>query len=327
MLCESGTVKHLDDPNWIAELKADGTRILLGKEDDDTYWIYNRKQIEYTNRLPELIDAAKSIPAGNFILDGEACWFDENGRTLFEGSQVRCSTENANKQRIAQLKYPIVMLAFDVLHVDGRNIENWPIEERKNLLDDLLKGTPPAIKSLPYTITGKRELYNELTARGEEGLIIKRLGSKYERRRSQNWLKVKRWYSERVKVVGYTEGTGKREKYFGSLILARPDDDGHLVYCGKVGSGFNDAEVKNIYKQLSAVKIEQKPVDTDDPYQPVKTPLEISVKFYETTSGGVFRFPSILKDNRGTNQIHYDGGTIDAKPKPRDLLDLFRQLK
>jgi len=306
---------------------ADGTRIIVGKEDEDTYWIYNRKGVEYTDRLPEIIEAAKSIPAGSFIIDGEACWFDENGRTLFNGSQIRCSTQDAAKQKIAQLKYPIVMLAFDVLKVDGKNIESWGLEERKNLLEDLLKETPQAIRALEYTINGKRELYNELTSRGEEGLIIKRLGSKYERRRSKEWLKVKRWYSERVQVVGYTEGTGKREKYFGSLILARADDEGHLVYCGKVGSGFNDAEVKHIHNQLSAATVSEKPVDTKEDYQPVKTKLEITVKFYESTNDGVFRFPSILKDSRGVNQIHYEGGTINAKPKTKDLLELFKQLK
>ena len=169
----------------------------MEKEDDDTFRIFNRKGVEYTDRLPELIEAAKRIPAGDFILDGEACWFDENGRTLFKGSQIRCSTQDKTKQRIAQLKYPIVMLAFDILSLDGKNVEHWPLEERKMILDDILRTVPPDIRSLKHTTTRKRALYEEVIARGEEGLILKRSGSRYERgKRSNSWMKVKKWYSE-----------------------------------------------------------------------------------------------------------------------------------
>lgn len=344
MLCQSGTIKLLDDDAFLGELKpyiadgigkygskADGTRILLIKEDEQFYLFGRPREgdppSDYTEKLTEIIDAAKTIPARDFILDGEAVWFNR-GRTVFKGSQIRCSTQDRAKQRSAKLKYPIVMLAFDALSVDGKNIEGWAIEDRKLLLEDILRMTPPTIRSLEYSISEKRELYEDLVARGEEGLIVKRLGSRYERsRRSPSWLKVKRWYSERTCVVGYTEGTGRRAKFFGSLILAKPDDQGFLRYCGKVGSGFDDSELRRIFKILREHEVEEILVETPDPHQPVRVDLEVTVKFYETTIDGVFRFPSVLKDSRGVNQIHYGDATIQGRPKPRDLKSLLEMLK
>ncbi len=331
MLCQSGTIKLLDDDAYLGELKADGTRIWLIKEDEQ-FSIFGRPDRgglpDYTERLPEIIEAAKLIPAGDFVLDGEAVWFNNRGRTIFKGSQIRCSTEIPAKQRVARLKYPIVMLAFDTLSIDGKNIEHWSIEDRKLLLDDILRLTPPTIRPLEYTISDKRELFEEAVARGEEGLIVKRLGSRYERnRRSPSWLKVRRWYFERTRVVGYTEGTGSRAKFFGSLILAKVDDQGFLRYCGKVGTGFNKAELRKITNILRGHEVGNVLVETPEAHQPVQVDLEVTVKFYETTEGGVYRFPSMLKDQDGFNQIHYDGATIRGVPKPRDLRTLLGMLK
>jgi len=132
---------------------------------------------------------------------------------------------------------------------------------------------------------------------------------------------------KRCHIIGYTEGTGARKDLFGSLILAREDDEGYLRYCGKVGTGFNNAELKQVTKILREYEVEKELVEVPDPHQPVKAPLEVTVKFYETTSGGVFRFPAVLKDSRGINQIHFNGDTIPVKLRPRDLRSMLGGLK
>lgn len=328
MLCESGTEDVLDSDGHAAELKADGTRVILEKMERELYVIYNRKGVYYTERLPEIIEAAKAIPAASFTLDGEIVWFDPDGRTVFKGSQVRCSTQDPIKQRAARLKYPIVMLTFDALEVDGKNIENWRYEDRKDTLRQILdESSQDKILRLPHIIDDKRGYFEEVVAKGEEGVIAKRLGSRYERRRSRSWLKVRRWIPERVRVVGYTEGTGKRAAFFGSLILAKPDDEGFLVYCGKVGSGFTDAEVKQVYRMLSAREVDQNLVTTPEKHQPVNVNMEVAVKYYEATKAGVFRFPSLLKDDRGRNQIFLNSQTIQGTPRPMDLKSLLQALK
>ena len=337
MLAETGTMQDLQDPNAAGELKLDGTRAWLVKQDEEKgIWGRPRKGVstDYTDRLREVREAIEGIPAGSFIIDVEIVYFDKSGRSIFEGSQRRCSTQDKAKQQEYEVSWPIQAMAFDLIHLDGKMLHNYPWETRKQILQDLLKESlQNGITFLPHTIDKKQEFYNRVTARGEEGIMLKRLGSRYEEgRRSRSWLKVKHWNKERCLVIGYTEGTGKRLGYFGSLILAQPGPDGRLSYVGKVGSGFDDAEVRKIYQMLKAAEV-------DDPRADVRTStgkrvdhtsvnieLEIEVRFQETTKRGIFRMPTVLKDEYGHNLIHYNSRRITAKPRPTNLKDMLKEL-
>jgi bifunctional non-homologous end joining protein LigD len=319
MRCESGTTDSLEDPTMAAEVKYDGTRIWAGKENGVSF-VKNRENVDYTNRLTEVVEALDTVASDDIIFDGEAVVYDEKGRSLFEYSQRRCSTEDPTKQRALRLKYPMVVETFDIIRLDGKDLTSMPWDERKELVEQMLKYVrSKAMHIAPHTIDDKIRFYEEAVKRGEEGVILKSLHSPYVGSRSNYWLKVKKWYTERCKVVGYTEGEGNRDQRFGSLILARQSDEGFLVYCGKVGSGFNWREVKEITKILEAGRIKEKPVVAVDankkaiPYTPVSVDLEVTVKFYESSKNGVFRFPSLLKDEAGNNMIHYGQSTIRGK--------------
>ncbi|GAH71983.1 unnamed protein product, partial [marine sediment metagenome] len=105
----------------------------------------------------------------------------------------------------------------------------------------------------------------------------------------------------------------------------------YLVYCGKVGTGFNNSEVKRIFGMLQEAEVDTGLVTAKDSkgkairFTPVDLPLEVTVKFQETTKYGVFRIPSMVKEN-GVNQIHYDSNTIKAKPGQTDLKTLLEGL-
>ncbi len=330
MLCESGTEKDLDNPNLAADVKFDGTRVFVGKTEGMPF-VINRKNVDYTDRLLDVIDALKRIPSNDFILDAEACVY-ENGRTVFEYSQRRCATRNPGKQATYTLKYPLVVETFDIVHLDGKDLRSHTWQSRRQILESLLKDSMQrAIRPsvVAYSAEDKRKMYDEAVARGEEGVVLKALHSTYVGKRSRSWLKVKKWYNELCRVVGYTEGTGKRDNLFGSLMLAMPDDSGSLVYCGKVGTGFNDSEVRHIAGLLKETEIETGLVTArtstgkNIQYTPVDIPLEVTVKFFETSRAGVFRFPSMMKDEQGKNLIHYGSNTIKAKSQTdlRSLLD------
>uniref|UniRef100_A0A6M3LTS5 Putative DNA ligase domain protein n=1 Tax=viral metagenome TaxID=1070528 RepID=A0A6M3LTS5_9ZZZZ len=320
MLCESGTEKDLDSSNTVSEVKYDGTRVWAGKKEGEAF-VINRNNVDYTDRLTDVTEALEGIPSEDVIFDGEAVVY-ENGRTVFEYSQRRCSTQSQSKQAVYQLKYPIIVETFDIVHLDGKDLRNYTWQSRRQLLDDLLE------ESLQRSIRpsrvaygeDKRRMFDEAIARGEEGVILKALHSPYIGKRSRLWLKVKKWYQELCRVVGYTEGTGKRDNLFGSLILAKPDDSGRLVYCGKVGSGFNDSEVRHIAGLLKAGETEAGLVTVRDAsgkpimYTPVDIPLEVTVKFFESSKAGIFRFPSMMKDDQERNLIHYNSSTIKASP-------------
>ena len=334
MLCESGTEKDLDNPLMAASLKFDGTRAWLGKSEGKGF-VINRKNVDYTDRLPEIIEVIEAMPVEDFTIDGELVYYDENGRSLFEGSQRRCSTQDMNKQREYRVKYPLVFETWDIISLDGKDQRGMTWKSRDYLLSELLRETKQnTIRYVENTYDeAKRKLYEKVTEQGEEGVILKNMNSTYVGKRSSAWLKVKKMYSERCKIVGYTEGTGSRADYFGSLILARPDDQGILRYCGKVGSGFSAAEVRHMYEVLQTSTSDEPQVDVRDgsgkpiDYTPVTIVTEITVRFYETSKNGVFRFPSILKDRQGNNMIHWYDSQIKGTPKVMDLKSLLEGLK
>lgn len=333
MRCTSGTEADLNDPNAVSETKWDGTRIWAGKAEGDPF-VINRENVDYTTRLTEIITALEGIASEDVIFDGEAVVFDANGRTNFKGSQTRCSTIDMAKQRLAKLKYPIVMQTFDLIRLDGKDLRNYQWETRNALLRGLLEESlQETIQLTESHYDDKREHYDEAVALGEEGVIVKDIHSVYVGKESRSWRKVKHWNPERCIVVGYTEGTGAREKLFGSLILARSDDQGYLKYCGKVGTGFNKAELRKITGILREGEVADKPVDARDSndkridYAPVSVDLEVTVKFFESSERGVFRFPSMLKDEKGGNMIHWSRSIVATPaPKQADLKSLLDSL-
>lgn len=319
MKADTGDHKLLDSPMYAGELKANGTNTRAQKKGTTSRVFGTPKKSglpEYTERLPDLIEALDQIP-GNFQIVGETIVYDENGKTWFEGSQRRCSTQDRAKIEVYKTQYPVMFLAYDAIELEGRNLEGLPYLERKEILFDLLRDTPQdRVTPIPHFIEGKRELYNKVVATGEEGLILKRLNSTYQHGRSRDWLKIKQWDEERLRVVGWTPGKpgGKRDGLFGALILAKLEDDGHLVYRGKVGSGFSDAEIKRIYKMLKEHQTEEPLVRSAEAFTPVDLPLEISVRFFEETKNRVLLIPSVLKDAQGRNLIHFES-TILGKPQ------------
>ena len=159
--------------------------------------------------------------------------------------------------------------------------------------------------------------------------MLKKLDSPYEGRRSTNWLKVKKWDSDRCRVVGYTPGEGRRSDVFGALILAKADDNGKLKYVGKVGSGFNDIELHQLFKILSEGRGGEPVFEfwVGEKYIPVDVSLEVTVKYFETTRDGVFRFPSLLKDKVGRNMIHLESTIRGTPPKVMDLKALLENAR
>jgi bifunctional non-homologous end joining protein LigD len=336
MLAHPGTEKDLSRSNTVGEEKYDGTRIWAGKVEGMPF-IINRRNIDYTDRLLDVIEALDGIPSEDFIIDAEACVY-ENGRSILEYSQKRCSTKNRVKQAAYTLKYPMTVETFDIVHLDGKDLRNHTWQSRRRVLEGLLKHPKQETirpSKVAYTVEEKREMFDEIVSRGGEGMMVKVLHSPYLGKRSRFWLKVKNWIPARCRVVGWTDPTpgGKRDGFFASLILAKADDSGFLVYCGKVGTGFSIPEVKHVFGLLKEAEIEAGIVTARDPkgkaipYTPVDIDLEVTVKYQEMTKHGVFRIPSMKKDKQGNNLIHYGADTIKASPgQQSDLKSLLERI-
>jgi len=274
-----------DDKAWVFETKWDGFRLVTEKSGDRVR-LWSRNGIDVTSRYALLLPALQEIEV-SCVIDGELCALDAHGRSRFQLLQ------NALNKK-ARLLYVV----FDALFVDGKDIRQKPLLERKTILKGLLPRDPLVRYSEHVAQFGKREFAKAQRAH-EEGVIAKRAtGLYYSGKRTREWLKFKAVHEQEVVIVGYTEPRRSR-KYFGSLVLAvRDKAEKCWVYAGHVGTGFDQAALKSLYETMQPLRSDKKPFD-----QKVKSENAITwlipklvgeVKFTEWTSESEMRHPVFL---------------------------------
>jgi len=287
MLAQTGDLGDLRRHGYAAELKLDGTRALVIKKNGKIR-VQNRGGIDYTRRLQEVVVSASKI-SGDFIIDGEVVCLDQVGRNDFVACQRRCSTQDLGGIYFLMRQHPAYFYAFDILGRNGEDLTNYQYIERKRVLKGLLSQPTENIQYLPHRFD-LEEFFGEVQQQEGEGIMLKDIQSLYEPGRSTSWLKVKNWRTMEASVVGYTPGKNARHHYFGSLVLAR---DGR--FCGCVGSGFTEAQLRNFTNKLRNCPQVPKPLEIGDPYIAVETSLKVEVKFYQLTRDRVMRFPVFLR--------------------------------
>jgi bifunctional non-homologous end joining protein LigD len=216
--------------DWVHEIKHDGYRMLCRIADGEARMI-SRSGKDWTRDFPSLVTALARLPVKSMWLDGEAVVLDANGRSSFQALQNALSGEAPPA---------LCYFAFDLLYLDGVDLRGASLVDRKAILQDLVAGAPPVIRfSEHFAVPGAAFLDN-VAKLGLEGMVSKRAGAAYQAGRSSSWQKVKCVRRESFIVGGYTDPDGSRHG-FGALLLGVPQPDGTLTYCGRVGSGFDDA--------------------------------------------------------------------------------------
>lgn len=230
--------------DWRYEIKIDGYRI-LARLDGGKVRLMTRNGHDWSNKLPELCEALQALEVQSAWLDGEILMMDEEGRPDFQRLQ------NAFD---ANLSEPIHYTLFDLLWLDGVDYRGKPLEERRQALQQVLRGNHN--RSLRYSedfTDDPRSILDSACRLGLEGLIGKRAGSPYSERRSHDWIKLKCQRRQEFVIVGFSEPKGARS-HFGALLLGLHDKDGVLRYAGKVGTGFSAASLKTLYRQLKPLQ-------------------------------------------------------------------------
>ena len=153
---------------------------------------------------------------------------------------------------------PIVFYAFDLLRLNGKGLQNLPIEERKAKLEELLKKPPGVIRYSVSFTKDVKELLSRVQELGLEGLIGKRSGSRYEvGRRSGAWIKIKLHLEQEFVIGGYTDPDGAR-KHFGALLVGFYEGK-RLKFSGRVGTGFSEKLLRSLHSDLSKLQVESCP--------------------------------------------------------------------
>ena len=165
-------------PDWLHEIKHDGFRILARRGPAGVRLI-TRNGNDFSDRFPFIAMAVSKLPVRSCLIDGEAIVCDENGLAVFELIRRRGALASA------------VHCAFDLLELDGKDLLRQPIEERKRLLAQLLKGSRLSIVLNEHFEEDGAIVFREACRLGCEGIVSKRLGSPYRSGRSPHWVKVK----------------------------------------------------------------------------------------------------------------------------------------
>ncbi|WP_445156843.1 DNA ligase D [Halomonas sp. E14] len=286
--------------DWLYEIKLDGYRLLARIEQGDVRLI-TRNGKDWSHRFPEIARALAPLPVTSALLDGEVVALGQDGISRFGELQ-----EALSSGRTSALVYQL----FDLPYLEGHDLSGVALRERKRTLAALLDAAGLQAGTLRYSdhLDHQGEAFHERACQmGLEGIICKRADSRYQQKRSRDWLKVKCVSHEEFVVGGYTEPSGSRSG-FGSLLMGAYGKQG-LVYAGRVGTGFSHRLLDQLSATLQEREVKRSPFHGSVPDSRavhwVRPELVIEVEFTERTRDGRLRHPSFrgLREDRNPEEI------------------------
>jgi bifunctional non-homologous end joining protein LigD len=276
--------KPFNDSAWLFEIKWDGYRAIAFIESNKIRLV-SRNQNDLTMQYPELSAIPSQLNAKTAILDGEIVALDEEGRSNFSQMQQRTGFTSPKKRSARRPEIAVLYYAFDLLYLDGQDLRKLPLEERKKKLAALIQ--PDGLLRYSDHVDAQGVgLFNVAKQKGLEGIVAKRKSSIYEERRSPSWLKIKITQTLDCVIGGYTTPEPGRQ-FFGSVVLGLYNQKGQLIHIGQAGSGFDEATLESVWKELKSRETKKAPftgkVEAIKEVKWVKPELVVEIKFSEWT--------------------------------------------
>ncbi len=281
------------DVQW----KYDGFRVQIHKQGDKVQ-MFSRNLESMTHMFPELISATlKQVRADSVILDTEALAYNPESEEFLPFQETTKRRRKHNIEEVAKT-LPLRAFVFDILYKDGKSLIDEPLTERQKVLADTIEGNETLIKTQNHVVSDAKELkilLDDAISKGLEGLVLKKLDSKYEAGgRNFNWVKLKRHSSGELTdtidcvVLGYITGRGKRTAFgAGALLVGLYDDKvDEFVSVSRIGTGLSDIEWQEIHKRADKIAVDRKPARVNSLISPsvwIKPEIVIEVMSDEIT--------------------------------------------
>jgi bifunctional non-homologous end joining protein LigD len=288
---------------WLYEIKFDGYRIMTRILDGEVRMI-TRNGHDWTERLPLQAKAIGELNLGDGWLDGEMVVLNDAGLPDFQALQ--------NAFDIGRSK-DIVYYLFDVPFLNGEDLREKPVEDRRAALKKLLgKQKKGLLRFSDAFSASHRDIIESACLLSLEGVIGKRAGSVYQSRRSADWIKLKCKLRQEFVIVGFTKPQGTRSG-FGALLLAVNEEGAGLVYAGRVGTGFNQKTLAELFEKMQPLEQDASPLGKKLTSAQgrgvhwIKPTLVGEVEFGEWTREGIIRhsaFIALRSDKPASEVVH-----------------------
>lgn len=319
MLAATGD-SPFSDPAWLFEPKLDGYRIIASINEGQAR-LYSRNGNNVTTKYRGIVENLSRQPVSRALLDGEIIALDEKGRPCFQCLQGYLEVMGRKSSQLPEAT-AIIYYVFDIVYLDGYDLRNTPLIDRKRLLERVL-WPDETIRLTDHFEGDGPTIYRAAVGQGLEGIIGKRKDSLYRPgQRSADWVKIKEVRTGDFVIGGFTEGTGNRKSTFGALILGYYDENGRLVPAGHIGTGFNNARLADLRKKLDKITVKRMPFNVEPelngPATWVSPELVAEVKYSEWTRDGRLRVPVFLRtrDDKEPAEVHRPDVNIQDPPDP-----------
>ncbi len=235
---------------WVHEIKFDGYRI-QARLDRGKVRLLTRKGLDWTEKFPNIAAAVKQLDASAALIDGEVVIADEKGISSFSGLQAALK---AGEQKA------FIYYVFDLLHIDGRDLTELPLVERKTALAQLVGHDQHGAIRLSEHFEGSgNDVLHHACEMGLEGIVSKRADAPYRSGRGETFIKTKCENEQEFVVGGYSPSTAMA-RAIGALVVGYYRD-GRLLYAGRIGTGYTHEVAHDLWKRLHAVETDKPPFD------------------------------------------------------------------
>lgn len=276
---------------WLHEIKFDGYRAMISASGNKVS-VFTRSGKDWTDKFAPLVRAMAGLDLPSCLIDGEIVAYDAQGNPDFSTLQGVLKRGHGSQAETDRLAFH----GFDLIELNGDDLADVPLIERKERLAALLDHAVPPIHVADHVIGLGEKLHRQMCDAGQEGIISKRIDSRYREGRGRNWVKVKCTRRQEFVIVGWSKSSA-RNRPFASIVLAQ-HEGGSLVYKGKVGTGFDEATLADLAGKFARIERKSPPVEVARPEARgvswITPKLVAEIAFAEFTADGHIRHGSFL---------------------------------